>query len=150
MYQHLLDALPYSRPFLFVDHIDEISDQHVIGRYTYRTDETFYEGHFKNNPVTPGVILIETMAQIGGVVLAFHLLGNNMHEYQPLFTHIENAEFLGTVPPNTTVVVIGKKQYFRRNVLKVAVEMTDIDGNPLCNGTISCQFVAPQRHNTSK
>ena len=141
MYQHLLDALPYSRPFLFVDHIDEISDQHITGRYTYRTNETFYEGHFKNNPVTPGVILIETMAQIGGVLLGFHLLGSAMHQYQPLFTHIENAEFLGTVLPNTTVIVTAQKQYFRRNVLKVAAEMTNTNGTPLCNCTISCQFV---------
>ena len=78
--QEILDLLPYSSPFLFVDELIEINDEGIKGTYTYRESEYFYAGHFKNNPVTPGVILTETMAQIGLVCLGIYLSGNNETE----------------------------------------------------------------------
>lgn len=140
--QQILAALPYSKPFLFVDELLSVTENEVIGQYTYRPDEFFYSGHFVGNPVTPGVILIETMAQIGGVALGFYLLGDAMHTHQPLFSHIENAEFYGTVLPNTKVTVRGVKKYFRRNSLKTDVEMTNEQGEVLCTATISCKFMS--------
>jgi 3-hydroxyacyl-[acyl-carrier-protein] dehydratase len=69
--QQILAALPYSKPFLFVDELVSLSPNQAVGHYTYRPDEFFYAGHFVGKPVTPGVILLETMAQIGGVALGF-------------------------------------------------------------------------------
>ena len=66
--------LPYTKPFLFVDEITQISETGVTGNYTFKENEYFYEGHFINNPITPGVILTETMAQIGVVCLGIYLL----------------------------------------------------------------------------
>ena len=75
----ILNLLPYSPPFLFADELCEISDDGVKGTYTYKPDEFFYQGHFTNFPITPGVILTETMAQIGAVCLGIYLFRDQMH-----------------------------------------------------------------------
>ncbi|MBT8319592.1 MAG: hydroxymyristoyl-ACP dehydratase, partial [Gramella sp.] len=62
--QKILDQLPYSKPFLFVDEILEVNDNSISGTFTFSKDLDFYRGHFSGNPVTPGVILTECMAQI--------------------------------------------------------------------------------------
>ena len=70
----IIQYLPYSKPFLFVDELLEVSENGVSGTYTFSESEFFYKGHFKENPITPGVILTETMAQIGLVCLGIYLL----------------------------------------------------------------------------
>ena len=70
----IIKKLPYQKPFLFVDELTHVSENGVEGKYTYKENEYFYEGHFKNTPITPGVILTETMAQIGLVCLGIYLL----------------------------------------------------------------------------
>jgi len=61
--------LPHRSPFLFVDVIDEITDQRIVARHIFKDTEFFFTGHFPQYPVVPGVILIETMAQAGGAGL---------------------------------------------------------------------------------
>ena len=75
-YSEIIAQLPYSKPFLFVDEITSITENGVVGHYTFDENLDFYKGHFKNNPVTPGVILTEVMAQIGLVCLGIYLLNN--------------------------------------------------------------------------
>ncbi len=70
----IVQQLPYSRPFLFVDELTSVNENGSEGFYTFREDEYFYQGHFKNHPVTPGVILTECMAQIGLVCLGIYLV----------------------------------------------------------------------------
>src|ERR1700761_2492934 len=74
MYQHILDQLPYKSSFRFVDEISYLDPNKVIGHYTLREDAFFYEDHFVGNPVTPGAIVTEIMAQIGLVVLGVYLI----------------------------------------------------------------------------
>lgn len=73
-YQEILDRLPYSSPFLFVDELIRLDENGAEGTYRFREDEYFYQGHFKDQPVTPGVILTECMAQIGLVCLGVYLV----------------------------------------------------------------------------
>src|SRR6478735_5771641 len=70
----ILNYLPYKSSFLFVDHVTALDDDGVVGDYTLKSDAFFYEDHFPGNPVTPGVIITEIMAQIGLVVLGIHLM----------------------------------------------------------------------------
>jgi len=58
----IISLLPYTTPFLFVDNLEHIDENGVTGTYTYPADSFFYKGHFINHPITPGVILTETMA----------------------------------------------------------------------------------------
>ncbi|MDI1303260.1 MAG: hydroxymyristoyl-ACP dehydratase, partial [bacterium] len=71
--EEIISKLPYSKPFLFVDEIINVNENGVEGSYTFNETLDFYKGHFKDNPVTPGVILTEVMAQIGLVCLGIFL-----------------------------------------------------------------------------
>src|ERR1700741_2739995 len=118
MYKEILDQLPYKSSFRFVDHITALDEDGVVGEYTLRPDSFFYEDHFVGNPVTPGVIITEIMAQIGLVVLGIFLLSKEK-EYNdnpdeatfPLFTSTE-VSFHKMGLPGEKVMVISKKQYF--------------------------------------
>ena len=121
----ILKYLPYDSPFLFVDKIAEVSYNHIVGEYTFKTNEYFYAGHFKNNPVTPGVIILETMGQIGLVCFAIHLNNYNFSQ-QPLLSYLE-SEFYSVVKPGEKVIVKGEKIYFRNNTLKCKIIMQNED-----------------------
>jgi 3-hydroxyacyl-[acyl-carrier-protein] dehydratase len=70
----VLEILPQQDPFRFIDDILELDDDHIVGTYRFDPNADFYRGHFPGNPVTPGVILIEAMAQVGIVALGIFLL----------------------------------------------------------------------------
>ena len=135
----IIKLLPYQKPFLFVDGIFGISDDGVTGYYTFKEDETFYEGHFKNNPITPGVILTECMAQIGLVSLGIYLLKDELDESAKpqiaLTSH--QMDFYLPVLPNEKVTVISEKEVFRFNKLKCRVKMLNEKGELVCRGVIS-------------
>lgn len=134
----VFDYLPYQAPFLFVDEFDELSDTLAIGRYRYKEDEFFYKGHFPNNPITPGVILTETAAQIGLVGLGiYHLIKNEKNEkILPLFSSAQ-VDFLLPVYPGEEVRVHSVKEYFRFNKLKCRMKMTNERGKKVCEGYLS-------------
>ena len=69
----ILARVPQQEPFRFIDEITELDDEHIVARYRFREDADFYRGHFPGNPITPGVILVETMAQAGVVALGLYL-----------------------------------------------------------------------------
>ena len=101
--EQVLDLIPQQRPFRFIDRLVELGEASAVGEYTFRDDETFYAGHFPGHPVTPGVILIETMCQTGLVALGIHLLGMELPAREvaktvTLFTDAE-VEFERVVGP---------------------------------------------------
>lgn len=138
-YQHILDALPYTKPFLFVDELISVSEEGASGVYTFKPDEYFYEGHFKDNPVTPGVILTECMAQIGVVSLGIHLLRLDEGTFKGKTVALSSADmdFLAPVFPGETVTVRSEKEYFRFGKLKCKVSMRNAKNELVCKGTIS-------------
>ena len=88
----IIHLLPYKAPFLFVEELTFISEDRSEGYYTLKKDEYFYLGHFKDNPVTPGVILIEIMAQIGLVCLGIYLLEKDLYKMERPQIAISNSE----------------------------------------------------------
>ena len=138
--KEILLKLPYSKPFLFVDEIISINENGVEGSFTFNEELDFYNGHFKNNPVTPGVILIETMAQIGLVCLGIYILKEETKNLKFAFTSSE-IEFIKPVFPNEKVVVISEKVYFRFGKLKCKVKMINAKKEEVCSGTISGMMV---------
>ncbi|WP_218597917.1 3-hydroxyacyl-ACP dehydratase FabZ family protein [Polaribacter sp. NJDZ03] len=136
----IIKNLPYTNPFLFVDELTEISENGVTGNYTFKENAFFYEGHFKGNPITPGVILTETMAQIGVVCLGIYLLKDEIssEEKKPQIALTSNqVDFYLPVLPNEKVTVISEKEYFRFNKLKCKVKMMNEKNELVCRGTIS-------------
>lgn len=142
--QDILALLPYERPFLFVDEIEELRDDHIKGNYTFRQDEFFYAGHFKNNPVTPGVILTETMAQIGLVALGIYIWANDeKHVKLPnIAMTASQVNYYLPVYPGDKVSVISEKEYFRFNILKCKVKMFNANQELICRGTISGMIIS--------
>lgn len=94
--------LPHRPPFLFVDRIIEMSDTHVVGVKGVTMNEAFFVGHFPGEPVMPGVIQIEAMAQVGGV-LALNSVPDP-ENYLTLFLKIEEVKFRNKVVPGDTIV----------------------------------------------
>jgi 3-hydroxyacyl-[acyl-carrier-protein] dehydratase len=136
--EDIINQLPYSEPFFFVDELIEISENSVEGRYTFRPELDFYKGHFKDQPVTPGVILTETMAQIGLVCLGLYLSGQNGSDTVGHVMLTSTAiDFLKPVFPGETVTVVSEKIYFRFKKLHCKVTMLNSEGVEVCRGTLS-------------
>ncbi|HET8837548.1 MAG TPA: hydroxymyristoyl-ACP dehydratase [Flavobacteriaceae bacterium] len=140
-FQEIISNLPFTEPFLFVDEIESVSDTEIWGNYTFPKNSFFYAGHFKNNPVTPGTILSECMAQIGLVSFGIHLLRDEFkttENFQPKIALTSTEiEFYLPVYPNEKVRVFSKKVYFRFNKLKCAIKMYNQKGNLVSKGEIS-------------
>jgi 3-hydroxyacyl-[acyl-carrier-protein] dehydratase len=137
MFEEILNKLPYSKPFLFVDELLFIDENGVKGSYIYSPDSDFYKGHFKDNPITPGVILTETMAQIGLVCLGIFLLGDKFNTNSKIALTSSEIEYLKPVFPNEKVTVISEKVYFRFGKLKCKVKMLNSNNEEVCNGTLA-------------
>jgi 3-hydroxyacyl-[acyl-carrier-protein] dehydratase len=137
----IISKLPYSKPFLFVDEIISIDENGVEGTYTFDENLDFYKGHFKDNPVTPGVILTEVMAQIGVVCLGVFLLNNMFYKKTIIALTSSEIEFLKPIFPNQKVTVISKKVYFRFGKLKCKVSMLNSANEEVCCGTIAGMII---------
>jgi 3-hydroxyacyl-[acyl-carrier-protein] dehydratase len=139
--EEVLRAIPQQPPFRFVDRILEVDSEHIVGAYTFKPDEFFYRGHFPGDPVTPGVILIEAMAQTGVVALGLYLTARSLpadelSQWTTLFTECQ-MEFHLPVPPGENVTMRGTKMFFRRMKLKSQVELMLSDGRIAAEGTLA-------------
>ncbi|WP_422080091.1 3-hydroxyacyl-ACP dehydratase FabZ family protein [Ulvibacterium sp.] len=139
--KEILDLLPYRAPFLFVEELLEVTEDRVVGSYTFSRDLGFYQGHFKDFPVTPGVILTECCAQIGLVCLGIFLMKTYIKENKDsqISVGLSNSEmdFYHPVLPDEKVTVTSEKIYFRFNKLKCRVKMHNVAGQLVCKGIIS-------------
>ncbi|SHL09404.1 3-hydroxyacyl-ACP dehydratase FabZ family protein [Flavobacterium xanthum] len=145
--QEIIAKLPYSKPFLFVDEILHINENGVEGTYYFDENLDFYKGHFKDNPITPGVILTEVMAQIGLVCLGIFLLDDSFNKATSIALTSSEIEFLKPVFPTERVTVISEKIYFRFGKLKCKVIMKNKKGEEVCTGTIAGIMVSKSEIN---
>jgi 3-hydroxyacyl-[acyl-carrier-protein] dehydratase len=137
----VLELIPQQRPFRFIDSLLSMDSESAVGAYRFREDEYFYAGHFPGNPITPGVILIETMCQTGlvahGLYLLAHVLGwDELKRARVLFTDSE-VEFSHPVLPGQSVRVTAQKVFWRKRKLKSAVTMTLEDGTIVASGYVA-------------
>ncbi len=147
--QKIIQLLPYQTLFLFVEELTSLSENGVEGFYTFKEDEYFYQGHFKDNPITPGVILTEVMAQIGVVCLGIYLLSEAVSETKKPQIALSSSEvdFFLPVFPKERVKVISEKVYFRFNKLKCKVQLFNEKNELVCRGTIS-GMLKPMKNET--
>ncbi|MGY5849403.1 3-hydroxyacyl-ACP dehydratase FabZ family protein [Salegentibacter sp. F14] len=136
-FRNIIAKLPYSQPFLFVETLDKINDHSVEGTYTFSENEFFYKGHFKERPVTPGVILTECMAQIGVVCLGIFLLKEERKKPPKIAMSSTEVDFYLPVLPGEKVKVVSEKIYFRFKKLKCEVRMYNADDKLVCKGRIA-------------
>lgn len=98
----IMRVIPHRPPFLLVDKILELSDSHIVGMKSITMNEPYFEGHFPGQPVMPGVLQIEAMAQAGGVLVLNSV--PDPENYLTFFMKIENAKFKNPVVPGDTLV----------------------------------------------
>jgi 3-hydroxyacyl-[acyl-carrier-protein] dehydratase len=140
----VLELVPQQEPFRFIDEIISLDEETIIGAYRFRADEFFYRGHFPGRPITPGVILVETMAQIGVVAFGMYLLSCQknvrpklLNGPLSLFSLADGIEFRGIVVPGERVIVRGRKIYFRKGAIKVDLTMERENGEVVCTGRLA-------------
>ena len=108
----IMNTIPHRSPFLLVDRIEEMEEgKRIVGKKCVTYNEPFFAGHFPDQPVMPGVLIIEAMAQVGAVSL---LSDDKYKGKTPLFGGIKNAKFRRKVVPG--------------DVLRMEVEMTRVRG----------------------
>lgn len=128
--EEIMDILPHRPPFLFVDEVMEISDTRILAKKNVRGDEYFFKGHFPEEPIMPGVLMVEAIAQAGGVMLL------RKHKNAiPLFMAIEKARFRKIVKPGDTLILEVEVVQERGKVVKIA-GTARVDKELACEATI--------------
>ena len=98
----IMRLLPHRPPFLLIDKILELSDNHIVGLKNITMNEPFFVGHFPKEPVMPGVLQVEAMAQIGGILVLANVL--DPENYSTYFVKIDNVKFKKKVIPGDTLI----------------------------------------------
>ena len=105
LYEDIVKILPHRYPFLFVDRITELElGKRVVGIKNVSINEPFFQGHFPGNPVMPGVLIIEAMAQVGGILARLSVSGALEKEGSILFMAIDKVKFRRQVVPGDQVI----------------------------------------------
>jgi UDP-3-O-[3-hydroxymyristoyl] N-acetylglucosamine deacetylase/3-hydroxyacyl-[acyl-carrier-protein] dehydratase len=100
----ILDVLPHRYPFLLVDRILEIEgDKRIVGLKNVTINEPFFQGHFPGHPIMPGVLIIEAMAQVGGMLLLQHFEGQNIENKVVYFMSLDDVKFRRPVVPGDQI-----------------------------------------------
>ncbi len=128
--EEIKSILPHRPPFLFVDEVLEIDEKRIVARKDVRPEEYFFAGHFPNEPIMPGVLIIEALAQTGGIML--------LRKYRgmiPLFMSIDQARFKKIVRPGDTLVMEVELLQERGSIAKV-FGVAKVNGIVVCEATI--------------
>ena len=138
IHDDILKYLPHREPFLFVDEVMNInkgSDIHAIKRLT--GEEDYFRGHFPNNPVMPGVIIIEALAQASGI-LGFQTMNKTPEEGSIyVFAGVDKVRFRRRVGPGDDIHLYSKILNEKRGIWKFECR-AEVDNEIVCSATILC------------
>ena len=130
-------VLPHRYPMLMVDRIVEMTEESIVGLKNVTVNEPHFTGHFPGYPVMPGVLIIEAMAQVAGILigkLAPHTRGKLM-----FLASVEEAKFRKPVFPGDQLRIEMKKQRLKYSVAKLQGIAT-VDGQVVAEATLMCKL----------
>lgn len=143
--REIMCRLPHRYPFLLVDKVLEMNDKHIIGVKNITFNEGFFAGHFPENPVMPGVLQIEAMAQTGGI-LALSLY-DDPYNYDTYFLKIENAKFKRKIVPGDTMLLsLYLLEEIRRGICRMNAKI--FVGSQVCTEAILVAQIVKARNLT--
>jgi 3-hydroxyacyl-[acyl-carrier-protein] dehydratase len=131
------DILPHRFPFLLVDRIVEMDPERIVGIKNVTANEPFFQGHFPDFPVMPGVLIIEAMAQAAGVLVLKSI--PDRHSKLVLLVAVENARFRRPVVPGDTLRMEMKVIKRKASVAKMAGVAT-VDGVVVAEAEVMCKL----------
>jgi len=136
----IMHAIPHRYPFLLVDRVvDLVKDESCIGIKNVTINENFFQGHFPEHPVMPGVLIIECMAQTAAV-LVVESLGPDARGKLVYFMTVENAKFRKPVVPGDQMRVHVVKEKQRANIWKFNAE-AKVDGKVVAEATYAAMIL---------
>ena len=136
----IMQAIPHRYPFLLVDRMVEVvRGESAVGIKNVTMNEPFFQGHFPQAPVMPGVLIVECMAQTAGV-LVVETLGPQARGKLVYFMTIENAKFRKPVVPGDQLRVHVQKERARGNIWKFSAE-AKVDGKVVAEATYSAMIM---------
>lgn len=112
------DFVPQRPPFLFLDEIEALTAASALGRYRFKADEWFFKGHFPGNPIVPGAIQIETMAQLMAAVGAVSAREAGLSLRALLFASVNQCQFHKPLGPGDEVLVSVERDWLRLRTLQ--------------------------------
>ena len=133
------NMLPHRFPMQLVDKIIDIKDQTIVGLKNVTANEPFFTGHFPGNPVMPGVLIVEAMAQVGGILI----LGkqDDPSGYNTYFLKIDNVKFRQKVEPGDTLIFLVKNTCELRHGIGTMVGYAFVGENCVAEATFTAQIV---------
>ncbi len=138
--QRVMDMIPHRYPFLMIDKVvDVVANDSATGVKNVSINENFFQGHFPQRPVMPGVMIIEAMAQTAAV-LVVHSLGPNSEGKLVYFMSIDDARFRKPVFPGDTLYIEVTKRHSRANVWKFGGE-AKVDGVLVAQATFAAMIL---------
>jgi len=137
--QEILGLLPHRYPFLLIDRIVEFErSKRLVAIKNVTINEPFFQGHFPDYPIMPGVLVVEAMAQAGGIIMMYEL--EDRTSKLVVFTGIERAKFRRPITPGDQVRIEVKVLAFRSRAGRIEGRAT-VDGKLACEATLTCQVV---------
>lgn len=131
------DILPHRYPFLLVDRIVEMEEERIVGIKNVTVNEPFFPGHFPDFPVMPGVLIIESMAQVAGVLVLKSI--PDRHSKLVLLASVEEAKFRRPVRPGDQLRIEMRMERRKATVVKMRGEAT-VDGAVVAEAVVMCKL----------
>ena len=143
----IISKLPYGNDFRFVDEITFVNDNRIVGNYTFRADAPYYASHYPHFAVTPGVLLLECMGQIGLVAHLVYIEKIYERENVALIPSLSNVEvsFYLPVRQGEKVTVDAQKIYYRAGVLKSDILLQNAKGEECARAIAHLKFVENEK-----
>lgn len=138
-YQQLEKILPHKHPFLLVDKVVKLTASEVVAVKNVTGDQYFFQGHFPNEPIMPGVLQLEAMAQAGGVLVLAEK--ENPTNWSTYFVKIENAKFKDKVVPGDTLVIRMQLTAPVRRGLCIMKGEAFVGNKLVCEATMMAQII---------
>jgi beta-hydroxyacyl-ACP dehydratase FabZ len=135
--QAIQDILPHRYPFLLVDRILEVDEEHIVGIKNVTFNEPFFPGHFPDFPVMPGVLIVEAMAQVAGILVLRSIPDRKTKLV--LLASVEEAKFRRPVRPGDQLRIEMKMERRKATVVKMRGAVT-VEGAVVAEATLMCKL----------